>query len=113
MRLLLVVVLSASAAVAQDAPIRVALTDSSTVPIADVAPEMQKRCNVVITRDASKADYMLEAGTNKKEIDDDSYPRMKFTLFQHDDVVYSTSTRKVSNAAKDVCDYIRNPKHKR
>uniref|UniRef100_E6QIF0 Uncharacterized protein n=1 Tax=mine drainage metagenome TaxID=410659 RepID=E6QIF0_9ZZZZ len=58
---------------------------------------------VIITDDAPKADYQLEAwdtgaGPGRKPY--------KFTLFRNGDRVFSTETRSLAGAVKDVCGFI-------
>jgi hypothetical protein len=109
--LLLAVSVPAQTAVAnaKDAPKRIALTPRSTVPIALLAKGVDDKCfNVVLTSDASKADYPLEAATiqgfSVYKGTGGSSVRTEFTLFsQNGDVLFHTSTRFYENAMKDIC----------
>jgi hypothetical protein len=94
---------------AKDAPKRIALTPRSTVPIALLAKGVDEKCfNVVLTSDASKADYLLEAATIERlsvyKGTGGSSVRTEFTLFsQNGDVLFHTSTRFYENGMKDIC----------
>ena len=100
-----VVLLSAIPVLAQDTPKRIALTDKSDVPTADILKGLQKECpNVSITNDVTKSDYTLEAMKKTNFDKGTEYDRFDLTLFDRDgNAVYSTSTRRVGNAVKDVC----------
>jgi hypothetical protein len=90
-----------SVAYTQSRPIKIALTSASTVPSADIVKDMADQCpNVSVTLDAGKADFTIEASKMRR--------RFKFTLFDRGGTaVFSTSTRLVANAVKDVCDNIK------
>jgi hypothetical protein len=94
---------------AQDHPVKIVLSQSSTVPSAGIIENLKSKCpNVTITLDASKALYTMEAGATRYEGTINGY---KFTLFNgNGDAVYGTSTLKLSNAVKDVCNFIKTQK---
>jgi len=99
------VLLAAIPVLAQDASKRIAMTDKSDIPTADILKGLQKKCpNVSITNDVTKSDYTLEAIKKtdfNKGTESDSFD---LTLFDRDGkAVYSTSTRLIGNAMKDVC----------
>jgi hypothetical protein len=88
----------------QPSRVRITLTGRSNVSTSEVGKELDKHCpNVVITDDALRADYTLEAwdtgaGPGRKPY--------KFTLFKQGDRIYSTETRGIAGAVKDVCGYV-------
>jgi len=92
----------------QQKPLKIALTNASTIASADIVKDMSKQCpNVTVTLDSSKADYMLEA-SGEGHAGNGEYLKYKFTLFDRDgDALYSTSTHHLSNAVKDVCNFIK------
>jgi hypothetical protein len=94
---------------AQEQPVKLVLSQSSTVPSAGIIENLKSKCpNVTITLDSSKALYTLEAGATRYEGTINGY---KFTLFNRDgDAVYGTSTVKLANAVKDVCNFIKTQK---
>jgi hypothetical protein len=85
-------------------PVRLLMSPASTVASADLMKHIVEKCpNVSITLDSKKSDYMLEAGGWSGNY--------KFTVYQHGGVaVYSTTTRMLSNAVKDVCKFVNVPK---
>ena len=93
---------------AQDHTFRISLTMRSNVSTAEVGKSIDSHCPaMVITADSGKADYLLEAIAT----DTEPTERYQFTLFNHDsDRVFSTETRVLDNAVKDVCTFIQ--KHK-
>ena len=93
----------AGTASADPKPIRLLLSPASTISSADLMKHIVEKCpNVSLTLDSKKSDFMLEAGGFSG-----SY---KFTVYQHGGVaVYSTTTRMLSNAVKDVCKYVNLP----
>ena len=99
----LALALGCVSAVAQDKT-RVVLTPRSNVSASEVGKGLDKYCSgVVLSDDPTKAHYTLEAwdtgaGPGRKPY--------KFTLFYDDDRVFSTETRGVNGAVKDVCEYI-------
>jgi hypothetical protein len=112
--LLMLLVTFASLEFAQEKPIRIALTTSTTpasipaIPTADISKDMAKICpNVILTQDASKADYGLEA-VGGDRTNPHGQRLYKFTLFSHSgDVVFTTETRERRNAVKNVCAFIK------
>jgi hypothetical protein len=84
--------------------IRISLTPRSNVSTSEVAKGFDKHCpNVIITDDPSRADFTLEAwytgdGPGRKPY--------KFTAFKNGDRVFSTETRGVAGAVKDVCGFV-------
>lgn len=109
------VLLSGISAFAQDAPKRIAITDRSDLPTADILKGLQKnRPNVAITNDVTKSDYTLEAIKKTKFAGGNEHDHFDLTLFDHDgNAIYSTSTRLVSNAVKDVCHAINGSEKKK
>jgi hypothetical protein len=99
------VLLSAIPGLARDTPRRIALTDKSDVPTADILKGLQKECpNVSITNDVTKSDHTLEAIAKTRLYQGTTIVRFDLTLFDRDgNAVYSTSTRRIDNAVKDVC----------
>jgi hypothetical protein len=96
-------------ALAQD-KIRVTLTLRSNVSTSEIGKGLDKRCPNVILSDAivlsdntSKARYALEAWNTG---DGPGRKPYKFTLFSNGDRMFSTETRGINGAVKDVCDYI-------
>jgi hypothetical protein len=99
------ILLSSIPALAQDAPKRIAMTEKSDVSTADILKGLQKNCsNVTITNDETKSDYTLEAIKKTKFAGGNESDHFDLTLCDHEgNAIYSTSTRRVSNAVKDVC----------
>lgn len=85
-------------------PVRLLMSPASTISSADLMKHIVEKCpNVSITLDSKKSDFMLEAGGWSGNY--------KFTVYQHGGLaVYSTTTRMLSNAVKDVCKYVNLPK---
>jgi hypothetical protein len=96
----------------QNAPKRIALTPRSTVPMSVVAHGIDKKCSgVVLTTDASNADYLLEASETVDMRNGTDYGRIEYALLSlSGDVVFHTSTRRYDNAMKDVCKFMRRSK---
>lgn len=109
------VLLSAIPVNAQDTPRRIAITDKSDVPTAEILKGLQKECpNVSITNDVTKSDYTLEASKKAKVVKGSESDHFDLTLFDHDgNAIYSTSTRHVNNAVKDVCHAINGSRKKK
>ena len=62
LKLLFIVLLCSVSISGQNLPVRIALSPRSTVPMSVVARGMDKKCSgIILTTDASKADYLLEA----------------------------------------------------
>jgi|SRR5208283_4009027 hypothetical protein len=93
---------------AQSKQSRISLTPRSNVSTSEVGKELDKYCRtVIITDDVQKADYQLEAWDTGSGAGRKPY---KFTLFQNGDRVFSTETRGLEGAVKDVCGFISGPK---
>jgi hypothetical protein len=87
-------------------PIRVALSSTSTVASSDLRRGFQKKCpDVILNRDASRADYALEAiDRTTNPVTATEVSRYRFTLFNRaGNAIYSTSPHKFSNAINNVC----------
>lgn len=90
---------------AQSKQTRISLTPRSNVSTSEVGKELDHYCPmVIVTDDISKSDYQLEAwdtgaGPGRKPY--------KFTLFKNGDRVFSTETRGLAGAVKDVCSFIK------
>jgi hypothetical protein len=71
----------------------------------DLLKEMSAKCvAVVLTDDRDKADYRLEAGRAWCCTPHGESRGYKFALFNKDgDAVFSTQTRELKNAVKDMC----------
>jgi len=95
--------MGAGAAKADPRPVKLFLSPASTISSADLMKHIVEKCpNVSMTLDSKKSDFMLEAGGWSGNY--------KFTVYQHGGVaVYSTTTRMLSNAVKDVCRYVNLP----
>jgi hypothetical protein len=93
---------------AQDHTFRISLTGRSNVSTAEVGKSIDSHCpDMTITADPGKADYLLEAIDTDTEV----AVRYQFTLFNHNaDRVFSTETRVLDNAVKDVCTFIQRHK---
>jgi hypothetical protein len=93
----------AGIASADPRPVKLFLSPASTISSADLMKHIVEKCpNVAMTLDSKKSDFMLEAGGWSGNY--------KFTVYQHGGVaVYSTTTRMLSNAVKDVCKYVNLP----
>ncbi len=88
----------------QAKPTKVVMSPASSVPMADVVRNFGSRCpNVTVTLDSKQSDYMLDAAR---------WPNgYKFTLFKKGgEAVFSTSTVLLSNAVKDVCNFVNTTK---
>lgn len=102
---LAVIILSSAYLLAEAKPTKVNLT-SSTLPTAAIVKQLADRCpNVGITRN-EQADYSLEvAGGDRTNPHGNRL--FEFTLFDSKgDVVFTTRTRQLHNAIKDLCGYI-------
>jgi len=99
------VLFSAVYLLAEAKPTKVNIT-SSTLPTAAIVKQLADKCpNVSVTRN-EQADYSLEvAGGDRTNPHGNRL--YEFTLFDgKGDVVFTTSTRQLHNAIKDVCNYI-------
>ena len=103
MRLVVVVILLTG--LTWGSSLRVALTPRSNVSASEVGKGLDKRCaGVVLSDDGKKADYTLEAWDTGAGAGRKPY---KFTLFNADgDRVFSTETRGLAGAMKDVCGFM-------
>jgi hypothetical protein len=102
---------------AQDKPVNIALSPSSTTPASFLLENFPKVgcANVSIVPDESKADYILEAHEGDFEGPNGSEgphpprpprPRSRYTLIQHGKLVFATTPVKEKSAVKDVCKYL-------
>lgn len=92
---------------------RVILSPKSNLDTASVSEGFAKYCpNVVVTENASKADYLLEASSKTTYSDGDSSSHWHFTLLNKDgDVLMTTHpeahfTRRFKHHFESVCKYI-------
>jgi hypothetical protein len=99
-------------ALAASKPVKIALVTQTpasvpAVPTADIAREVSKKCpNVSVTRNGETADYSLEA-VGGDRTNPHGQRLFKFTLYDHDgNVAFTTETRQLHNAVKDVCAFI-------
>jgi hypothetical protein len=107
---------SSSPAFAQANQIRVSLTTSQTpaslpaIPTADIARLMKRECpNVNLTANSGEADYALEA-VGGDRTNPHGQRLYKFALFGQDgNVVFTTETRRMGNAIKNVCTFLNKP----
>lgn len=87
---------------------RIAITPRSNVSTSEVGKGLDKHCpTVILSDDPSKVRYTLEAwdtgaGPGRKPF--------KFTIFLDGDRVFSTETRGVAGAVKDVCGFLQEHK---
>jgi excisionase family DNA binding protein len=83
---------------------RISLTPRSNVSTSEVGKELDRHCpGVVLTDDSQKADFRLEAWDTGAGAGRKPY---KFTLFKDGERVFSTETRGLAGAMKDVCAFI-------
>jgi len=102
---LAVLMLASVYLLAETKPTKVNLT-SSTLPTAAIVKQLADQCpNVGITRN-EQADYSLEvAGGDRTNPHGNRL--FEFTLFDRKgDVIFTTRTRQLHNAIKDLCSYI-------
>jgi hypothetical protein len=100
-------ILSVSAmSYAEDHATKIVLINSS-VPSGAIFKGITDHCqNVILTIDASKANFELEAQVSKES--GTSNERSWLTLFNKDgDAVFVTDTRGTGNAVKDVCEFLK------
>jgi hypothetical protein len=106
----LIILLSAVQAIAQDAPKSIALSKTSSVSHAEISTLLQKGCpHVSITDDPTKGDYTLEA-TAKHDLKAAPHEQDSFdlTLFDRDGkLLRSTSNSGLGGAVKDMCNAIK------
>jgi hypothetical protein len=99
---------------AQTSPTKyVALSPKSNITTAQVAEGFAKSCpNVVVTENADKAQYFLEAGETQHASDGTTYSRWHFTLMNKDGDVLMTTHPEVHFGHKykhhfdAICKYI-------
>jgi Skp family chaperone for outer membrane proteins len=91
---------------AQEQVTRIALVNSN-IPSGAIFKGIDEHCQgVVLTVDASKATFQLEAQINKES--ESRNERSWLTLFNSkDDAIYATDTRGTGNAVKDVCEFLK------
>lgn len=92
----------------QDRPVKIALTPSTTVPVADLTSEFGKRCpNVGVTLNTATADFTMEAVGGDHASHQRELRNFKLAVFDHDGTaVFNASAHSLANAIKDVCGYI-------
>jgi hypothetical protein len=114
----LTLALLAGIAFAQDSK-RVILSPKSTINTSSIAEGFAKYCpNILVTEDAAKADYVLEAAETKTFSDGDSHEHWHFTLLGKDgDVIFTThpkfSLHGLGHHFQDTCDFINGKKKKK
>jgi hypothetical protein len=103
---------SVTLALAENKSVKISLVTQTpasvpAIPTADIASELSKRCpNVSVTRNVEAADYSLEA-VGGDRTNPHGHRLFKFTLYDHDgNVNFTTETRQLHNAVKDVCAFI-------
>ncbi|MGA2962541.1 MAG: hypothetical protein ABSD96_12770 [Candidatus Korobacteraceae bacterium] len=103
---------SVTLVLAETKPVKISLVTQTpasvpAIPTADIAREVSKRCpNVIITRSPETAVYSLEA-VGGERTNPHGQRLFKFTLFDRDgDVAFTTETRQLHNAVKDICTFI-------
>jgi hypothetical protein len=95
---------------AQDNATRIALVNSN-IPSGAVLKGINENCrNVILTFDASRASYTLEAQISKES--ENRNERSWLTLFgKNGDALFTTDTVGTGNAVKDVCNFLKLGKH--
>jgi len=89
---------------AQAKQVRVSLTPRSNISTSEVGKEFDHFCpGVIITDESQKATFQLEAWDTGAGVGRKPY---KFTLFKNGDRVFSTETRSLSGAVKDICGFV-------
>ncbi len=88
----------------QTKTVRLYIAPPSTVALPDIMKNLVPRCpNTTITIDPQKSDFMLQASGWSGNY--------KFTVFERGGTaVYGTATVTLSNAVKDVCNFLQSPK---
>ncbi len=83
--------------------VRLYIAPYSTVAIPDIMKNLVSKCpNTTITIDPLQSDFMLQAGGWSG--------KYKFTVFQRGGTaIYGTTTVMLSNAVKDVCQFLQSP----
>jgi hypothetical protein len=94
--------ISASVMAQQPHSTHISLTPRSNVSTSKLGKELEHHCPPVdIANDSQKTAYDLEAWDTGRGL-----KRYKFNLFKDGDRVFSTETRRIAGAVKDVCFYI-------
>lgn len=108
--LLLLLSFMSASVFAQDNVTRIALVNSN-IPSGAILKGINDNCqNVMLTIDASKASYTVEAQISKESEKSDD--RSWLTLFnKNGDAVFETKTLGTGNAVKDVCNFLKLGKH--
>jgi hypothetical protein len=102
------VLFSATAVLAQDAPKGIALTNKSNVPPKDILKALQKECPNVSFTNGATSDYTLEAIKKTDPVERGGDSTFDLTLFDRDGKTFrNTSTRTLGNAVKDICHAIK------
>jgi hypothetical protein len=100
--LVLSLAMSASVMAQQPHSTHISLTPPSNVSTSKLGKELEHHClSVDIANDSQKAAYNLEAWNTRR-----ARKPYQFTLFKDGDRVFSTETRRITGAVKDVCFYI-------
>ena len=96
-------VMGAGVTQGQTKAVRLYIAPNSTVTVPDIMKNMASKCpNTTITIDSQNSDFMLHAWGWSGNY--------RFTLFQRGGTaVYGTTTAMLSNAVKDVCQYLKSP----
>ena len=90
---------------AQSTQTHISLTPRSNVSTSEVGKELDHYCPaVILTDDAQRADYQLEAWNTGAGPGRKPY---KFTIFKNGDRVFSTETSGLAGAVKNVCGFIK------
>jgi len=95
-----------TSAVGQDDVTRIALVNSN-IPSGAILKGINENCQkVVLTNNASKASYALEAQINRES--ENRNERSWLTLFEKNgDAVFTTNTYGTGNAVRDVCNFLK------
>jgi hypothetical protein len=99
---LLSLAMSASVMAQQAHSTHISLTPRSNVSTSKLGKELEHHCpSVDIANDSQKAAYDLEAWNTRRR-----RKPYQFNLFKDGERVFSTETRRLGGAVKDVCFYI-------
>jgi hypothetical protein len=98
---------------AQDKPTRIYLSPKSNITTAQISEGFAKSCpNVVVTQNAEKADYILEAAETQSASEGTTYNHWHFTLMNRDgDILLATHpethfAHRMKHHFQSVCKYI-------